>query len=444
MVFFMTILLSALTPVLFFLVAAFEPDNKVPKPMWILGWILLVGFTFKGIYLAFVLHEPFSHRLTHLGPDNVWKGVWVTFLCCSLIIVGYLLTPNGRLKHFKKRLKLSHSLVFYVYFGLFWLSVILFVLFFQKMGFASQLAAMRFTSQKFYELSDGQTTSLGFLTIGGDFLLIYGLYYFVFTPKIKVTSLYFIVILFLFLTYFLASRRSAALIMFILFLMVMGVRNFDFRRFKKWKAYLGIASLVVVLSFTSAIRDTGRTGATLGEITVGTAISTTIHHAMYGAYFMDPAKTGAIMSETKKRNLFQYGNSYTGILVAPIPRALWAGKPPVRKNHFIAQDLLKIDSSRTGAPPSGLAELYLNFGWVGMLVGSLLLGSVLKLKYNTYLKSDDKRFARVPYAAFMICVVMFMMADFAMATIFAVKYAMAIFICSRFWRWKESRNALVA
>jgi oligosaccharide repeat unit polymerase len=410
--------------------------------MYILAWTMLFGYTLKGIYLAHTLNSTASHRMAHLGPEMIGLGVVATAFAIALVLFGYFIAPNKSIKPFMSKIKTTRFSSSALYFTMFGASCLLMLSFFTRMGFWSQLASLRFTSQKYLLLDNGQETSLGFLTIGGDFLLVFALYYFVFRRKEKRLNIYLIVVGFLFLTYFLSSRRNAAILMVITFLMVMGIRNISSSMTKNFKRYLVVGGMLLTLSLASAIRETGRVGASLNELSVSDSVGVTIEHAMFGSYFMDPAKMGGIITETRERNLYQWGSSYYAIIFAPIPRVMWSSKPPIRNSYFVSQEVLRVPSE-TGVPPSGLAELYLNFGWFGFIFGSIAFGYMLKIHYYNYLNSPDKRYARIPYALFMLCAILFLLADFAMAALFAIKYAMAIFVCSRFWRWKEARYATV-
>lgn len=82
------------------------------------------------------------------------------------------------------------------------------------------------------------------------------------------------------------------------------------------------------------------------------------------------------------RYSFKYGATYLSVLLGPVPRLLWEDKPtgggPVMKN-FIAPnsyDLIqgdKISSYTTGAP----AEAYMNFGWLGVVIGGAIMAMII-------------------------------------------------------------------
>lgn len=436
-------LYAVLPTLMLFFFARYENVKGVPSPLKILGWTYLIGYTLKGLFLAVTIDDPTQHRLGFLGNDNVGLGVQTTFWATVIMLLGYCLAPKVRFVSGIPPLRVSFVSARTMYYGLFGLSAALMLTFFTKMGFWSQLFSLRFQAKKYLTLDNGAETSLGFLTMGGDFLLIFALYFFVFNTGSKKLNVYIVVVAFLFLTYFISSRRNAALLMIILFLMVMGLHHSVQKVGARAKKYLIMIGMVVVLSFASAIRDTGREGASITDLRVMSALSTTLHHSMYGAYFMGPAKTGAIIDQTRSRNLFLYGSSYTAIVFAPIPRVLWKSKPPIRNSYFVSKEVLRV-SYETGMPPGGIAELFLNFGWAGIFVGMFVVGIVLRLALVKYQMSPDRRFSRIPYAVFMLCVIMFFLADFAMGALFFIRYYIAIFVCQKYWTWKVRNDAQVA
>lgn len=428
----LTISILAILPTLVvFGLARIERVQGVPPPTYVLGWTLLFGYSLKGLYLAFTLNSSYSHRLAYFGDQNLDLGGFATLLGFVFFLVGYIAIGKKGIRLNFPNIRLNPFLSSSMYFGLFYVSLLLMIVFFWKMGFHTQVMSLRLVATKYLVLDQGDfSTSLGFLTMGGDFLLIYALYYYIFAKKLKIINVYTLTAAFLFLCYFLASRRNAVLIMIIAFLLVFGIRQ---TRKKLGRGFVRLASLgsvLVALSFASQIRSGGETS--VGDLDVASALGTTIEHTLEGTYFMDPAKTTAIILETRRRDLFQLGQSYTAVAFAPIPRILWPEKPAIRNSYFVGDDLLDLRSN-SGAPPGGIAELYMNFGWLGIVIGMVLVGSVVRVFYNNYLSAPDKRFARVPYAIAMLCMVLFFLADFGMAVLFYVRYMIAVFICHRYW-----------
>lgn len=99
-----------------------------------------------------------------------------------------------------------------------------------------------------------------------------------------------------------------------------------------------------------------------------------------GRHFLDLSKTAHVMEAMSDRLEYQYGKTLVTWVVAPVPRELWPQKPPVNIGKFLGPELFG-SSSGSGVPPGIVAELYMNFGLAGVLVGLLGFGALLRLVY---------------------------------------------------------------
>jgi hypothetical protein len=91
------------------------------------------------------------------------------------------------------------------------------------------------------------------------------------------------------------------------------------------------------------------------------------------------------------------GASFKDILTAPIPRSLFPDKPPVDEGVYIynllygniiepgtsLQKLLKV-----GLPTSTITNMYINFYYPGIIVGSIMMGYLIKYFYNLLIISN--------------------------------------------------------
>ncbi len=86
-------------------------------------------------------------------------------------------------------------------------------------------------------------------------------------------------------------------------------------------------------------------------------------------------------------NGFYYGKASTPLVTALVPRVLWPGKPTIRLGAWFA-----VEIGQAYVNPEGLinnsinmtipGELYLDFGWIGIVVGCFLFGSLLAMFWN--------------------------------------------------------------
>jgi hypothetical protein len=74
---------------------------------------------------------------------------------------------------------------------------------------------------------------------------------------------------------------------------------------------------------------------------------------------------------------FQRGDTLVGLLVAFIPRLIWADKPDVPVGQLFNKEFIRTGEKDTYISPSHFGELYWNFGWPGILVGMAFIGGLL-------------------------------------------------------------------
>jgi len=94
-----------------------------------------------------------------------------------------------------------------------------------------------------------------------------------------------------------------------------------------------------------------------------------------------------IVRDTGGRVPFQGGWSLAQIPMAYIPRVLWPGKPVLGTGEFITNNYCYagIETS-TGA--TWLGNLYMEFGWLGILIGMTLIGIFLRYLQESFLGTD--------------------------------------------------------
>lgn len=430
------LILGIVPTVLLFAAAQFDKQGGVgPSPMKILAWTWLLGYTLKSIYLSFAVVYQLPFRPDWIAFSVVDIGQWAIVLGTIAMIVGYFVATiilNGyrgvtlppRRPSFDVRI---------IYYPMFVFSVVLLSLFFYRMGFFDQLRTGRLLASKFFIDDDGNRSALGFLSIGGDFLLVFFIYYLAMARKITWINIYTISIAFFALTLFLGSRRNVILIIVILALIVLAVRNVKVNVLRMSMRFGLVGLILIGTSLASQIRTVGgREGLSVEQLDIAAGLQQTAIHAFKGAYFIDPAKTAAIVvSVDSQRDLF-WGASFLGFVIAPIPRVLWPEKPSVRVAPYVAQELFNYNN-RAGVTPGAVGEFYLNFGWFGISAGMFLMGMFPACIWWWHRRSVDPRFTIVPYAFLMIIVIYFLTVEFSAAVVIWVKYYIAILVAKRYW-----------
>lgn len=97
----------------------------------------------------------------------------------------------------------------------------------------------------------------------------------------------------------------------------------------------------------------------------------------------DISKTAHIINGVPEDLEYKYGTSLLSVFVSPIPRTLWPEKPVLYLGKEIGKKIYRVgDRVNTGIPPGLIAELYLNFGLLGILSGMGLFGIFLGGLYS--------------------------------------------------------------
>ncbi len=83
---------------------------------------------------------------------------------------------------------------------------------------------------------------------------------------------------------------------------------------------------------------------------------------------------------------FQQGSTFSAAIFSPIPRFIWQGKPAAFDKVAFGQQyfLTSVDNFTTATSPTVVGELYLNFGWYGIILGMAIYGCILRLTWEWY------------------------------------------------------------
>ncbi|MEE8475350.1 MAG: hypothetical protein V3T01_08375 [Myxococcota bacterium] len=98
-------------------------------------------------------------------------------------------------------------------------------------------------------------------------------------------------------------------------------------------------------------------------------------------------RSSVIIRETPSRVPFQGGWTLAQIPLAYIPRVLWPGKPSLGIGQWITDTYGAGSHIRSSTGPTWVGEFYLNFGTVGVIVGMLTMGFLLRLLHECLLRS---------------------------------------------------------
>lgn len=124
----------------------------------------------------------------------------------------------------------------------------------------------------------------------------------------------------------------------------------------------GLALLILITQLRSAAR--------VDQADFGDSVSAVVVNRNYMDINKQFLTSRALEAE---RTEYQLGQTYAGLLFVWVPRDIWPDKPAVNPGpefQRISYELV----NRGGTPPSGLTELYWNFGLIGALALSFPLG----------------------------------------------------------------------
>ena len=99
---------------------------------------------------------------------------------------------------------------------------------------------------------------------------------------------------------------------------------------------------------------------------------------------LDSYRSALIMELVPENAPYQYGKTYMGVISLAIPRAVWPTKPNTAVGPWVKAEVFGVPNVRNnGWPPGIVAEGYLNFSYIGVLVMPFLYGMFLRVFYNT-------------------------------------------------------------
>lgn len=105
---------------------------------------------------------------------------------------------------------------------------------------------------------------------------------------------------------------------------------------------------------------------------------------IYNRNLFDISKTAHIINGVPNDVDYKYGSSFITVLVSPVPRTMWPDKPVIFPGKEIAREIYKVgENNNVGIPPGLVAELYMNFGLLGIILGMAIYGSLLGGLYSS-------------------------------------------------------------
>lgn len=85
---------------------------------------------------------------------------------------------------------------------------------------------------------------------------------------------------------------------------------------------------------------------------------------------------------------YQYGATLINIIFAPIPRSIWFNKPPIDESGIVGKVLM--GSEYWGLPPGPYGIAFFNFGFIGVILFSFIVGFIIYKLYYKFVISNTK------------------------------------------------------
>jgi len=123
---------------------------------------------------------------------------------------------------------------------------------------------------------------------------------------------------------------------------------------------------------------------------------TNLRHGLYFDIFMagdfDAFENGMhLLYLVPHSRPFMLGSTLISVLYNPIPRAIWPGKPAPSINQYLIEiGMGPASVGHFNFAVSLIAELYVNFWWIGVAVGMFLLGNIAARLWNWFLANRHR------------------------------------------------------
>ena len=103
-----------------------------------------------------------------------------------------------------------------------------------------------------------------------------------------------------------------------------------------------------------------------------------------GARLDGVGRASLIIRETPRSVPFQEGWTLAQIPIAYVPRLLWPEKPILIVGQFVTDTYGTGARSSTG--PTWIGEFWMNFGWAGVIGGMSVLGFLLRVAHEVFIR----------------------------------------------------------
>lgn len=145
---------------------------------------------------------------------------------------------------------------------------------------------------------------------------------------------------------------------------------------KRFRPAWLVATVVVALTINQAV-TAFRSAGDDRDASVGPPTPVALFDAaVLNRNQIELPKTAHLYEAVGRELPLAWGATVARWALAPIPRSLWPDKPVIQPGPIVGQTLY--DQPVAGVPPSLVGELFWNYHWPGVIVGSFLIGLGLR------------------------------------------------------------------
>lgn len=445
--YYVALAMTSLLPVLGVLVIKLNED--VFSPLYLVLYMLFFSVLLKTIYLTFF--GSLYARLISLDGRNIdilEKGLLVLILGVFSLCAGYLvfgkknkerpqtltLKPDVRLVKWS-RVKILVAVTILV-------SIAFNVVFIAEMNIIGDILQGKVSVKRVHQGTVGSSargSALTYIRWGAQTLPQVVLLCSVFVYKISQRKIEKPMVAGLVALFFLAAIipivTSARLELAYAVILLLMVIHYGGRKVRLKSVVILGAFVLICVAVLGLVRQS-QTSASQVDFGVESALDRTLG----SGYLMDVAKTSVVVDSVPSKVDYLLGESFTLVFFAPIPRTLWPGKPVVRISKFVGEEIYtRADDS--GIPPGFIAEAYMNFGYVGVVILLFALGAVLSKLYTELVLKTKSVFSRVWYAVGSLLLTFTLLSgDFTILVSQFVRFGLIVFMVQWLVSFKVKRR----
>lgn len=297
-------------------------------------------------------------------------------LIMSTIYLGTFLLSIGKVNKIKWKNNMHQKIGIKYTLRLFILvvSIFMYVFYLLKDNLASNILDLRTGNYEAGEFLSSLVHSIAFVASGA--------LPFIFTKNRTKKSII-IGLASLFLSYalfILIGDRSGLIYAFLIFIVIFSsVAN---KKVKIVDLLVYVLLIFFVLHLVTIIRNSFLTGKVLDMTFLG---QNTLIDTIYDSFNLVVYEYFILVIDLHNANNYIYGGSFLNNFTGVVPRFIWPEKPTVSSAVYLSEKYYH-DASR-GRPFTTLGEWYINFGWIGPLIGGLIFGRLVRFIYNKYYKN---------------------------------------------------------